>query len=559
MAEEIGVVLKAIDQFSSTLNDFNKKLTEIGDNQKKQADKMSGGFGNIKSAVMELLPTISALAVVNWAKGAIEDAEKFNESLRHLQSSLEAVGVDFAAKKGDILKWGEALQANTRFSDDQALTSLENLTKKTGDLTTAQKLSQLAMDLTVKYGGDLQDRVNSLGLAYIGNQRGILGLQKEFKGMLGDAKDGTEIFKKLSASVAGSAIAEDNLTSRTAKLTHEYEEQKKKIGQDLIPSAMSLTKAFEYAVVVFDDIVGADAIMYTALKTGLSGLVNVVKDGFGTILKIGQDAWNGIGEVAKKVLSGDFVGAYKSAGDAFNKMSSDAISGTNKIFKDMVTTGQQGTDSIKELLKGMGEEWDNVGKHATGALENIGGIVAKKTAEETKDTDNALKEQKRLYDKYQADIGGVFASNLEKTWKGQQGFTDFFKSTFDDMTDYALKKLAQIAGNALFNAVMSLLGIGTGGTTSGGSKGLLGLGGFLGIFASGGYIQDDGFAQLHKGEYVVPANQVNSNHQVTNNNNSAPNITINGYNKNPQELAQEIGLILQQNIRGRGQTPMTTS
>ena len=554
MAEEIGVILKAVDQFSATMDQFNKKLDDMQKGMKNAGANGKTAFDGLKSGIMSLLPSLSALAIINWTKGAVEDAEKYNESLRHLQAAVESTGADFNKQKKSIEDWAESIQKATRFSDDQAVNSLETLVKKTGDLTTAQKLSQLAMDLTVKYGGNLEDRVNSLGLAYIGNQRGILSLQKEFKGMLQGAEDGTEIFKRLTAQVAGAAEKSDVLTDRVAKLTHEYDEQKKKIGQDLIPSAMGLATAFEYLTVIFDDIIGAGAIMYTTIETGVKGLVSFVGDSFTTILRVGTDAWNGIGAIAKKVLAGDLTGAFKASGDAFNKITTDTKNGINQLYHDLVVSGTSGSMAIKQLLLDMQKEWDDVGAKATGVLTNLGGIIALETTKEIDARKKCLEEQKKLYEKYANDFSTIWADQIIKNINGQQGFSDTIKNAFDDMVSYIEKKLIELAANAVFGWLISLV---TGGASTVVGSAIAGATAGITGHANGGYINETGPALLHAGEYVIPAAQVNAQKQASITNNSmAPNITINGYNKDPNQLAEEIGLILQKTVRGMGQTGM---
>lgn len=552
MAEEVGVVLKAIDQFSGTLDAFNKKLDEIGANQKSQSEKMNGGFGDMKAGAMSLLSAFSALAVMNWTKEAIQEAEKYNQALVHLRSAVESTGADFNKEKASIETWSNAIQKATRFNDDQAITSLTELTKRTGDVATAQKLTQLAMDMTVKYGGNLEDRVNSLGLAYAGNKRGLMSLQKEFSGMISTGDNGTEMFKKLTAATQGYASVSNELTDSSAKLTNEYEDMKKKIGQQLIPVANGLMIALSAGLKALETVFIFVKTVVESLAVLIVGSAHLWATAFMDTFNIAKTVWTGIGDVIARVLKGDLAGAWNNIKTVTASVTSqmktgvldlkDSITDTAADFKGTWTTG---INDISGLWKDFGSTT------VPGVLQNIGGITAKETQKETATRQKALAEQYKLYEKFEADITGIWANNLDKLIKGTGNLGDFFKSTFDDMIGFALKKLEELAAMAVFTFVLDLI-------TGGGYSAAMNAGKALVGHASGGYIAESGPAYLHKGEYVVPANQVNSNHQVTNNTSVAPNITISGYNKSPQELAQEIGLILQQNVRGRGQTPMTT-
>ena len=550
MAEEVGVVLKAIDQFSGTLDSFNKKLDEIGANQKSQSEKMNGGFGDMKAGAMSLLSAFSALAVMNWTKEAIQEAEKYRQSLVHLRSAVESTGADFNKEKASIEEWSGAIQKATRFNDDQAIASLTELTKKTGDVTTAQKLTQLAMDMTVKYGGNLEDRVNTLGLAYLGNQRGLMSLQKEFGGMINQGENGTEMFKKLTEATQGYATVSNELTDNSAKLTNQYEDLKKKIGEQLIPISSGLMvalsaglkgleSAFKFVVVIVDELAQIVVGVASAITQTWVGLIQVAWNVFSTI-----------GSIIKKVFTGDLKGALND----FKTGSASTWALINASVDNVKTSVTDTAQSMsKTWTTGMGEItalWKDFGSSTVpGVLQNIGGVTARETQKETAIRQKALADQMKMYQKFEADITGILAGNLDKLVKGTADLGDFFKSTFDDMIGFALKKLEELAAMAIFTFVLDLI-------TGGGYSAAINAGKALVGHASGGYIAESGPAYLHKGEYVVPANQVNANHQVTNNTSVAPNITINGYNKSPQELAQEIGLILQQNVRGRGQTGM---
>ena len=552
MAEEVGVILKAIDQFSGTLNLMKKQLDDLADAQRQGQEKMKSGFTDLKSAAMSLLPAFSALAVVNWTKNAIMEAEKYNEALRRLGVAVTGTGANFAARKADIVKWADAIRETTRFTDDQAIASLETLARKTGDVTTAQKLTQLAMDVSVATGKDLSTITNQLGLAYQGNQRGLVGLQREFGAVLKDAKDGTQIFAKLTSLYGGMSQQENSLTSESKKLKNQWEELTKQIGGGLTPAAQGMMTVLSAGLNGFVTVFKFVKTIVEELGIAIVGFGHLVATIFAEELAIAGRVWTAIKEIIVKVLSGDFTGAFNTF-----KTSSAAV------WAQIKNGAQNVKDSVKDTAADMKLSWDtNLTEvialwkaHETGVaaiIKDIGGIKAQATRQE-------LDDEKAAYEKFRTDIGGILSSNIEKNIKAQAGFGDTMKGIFDDMVGYAQKKLAELAVNKVFDILTGILtGGALGGEETGGSKkGLFGMGGFLGIFASGGYIKDDGMAKLHKGEYVVPASQVNSNHQVNNNSTVAPTINIHGYQGSPEQLAEEIGLRLQKMVRGQGQTGMT--
>src|ERR1044071_512684 len=114
--------------------------------------KLGGEAGNL---LKSFLPLATAGGIIAFFANAVKGAEEENESLRRLKFTLESSGQSWDKNKQSIQDWSQAIQNSTRFSDSEALSSLDKLTRATGNAAQAQKAAQLAISLSVASGQDL--------------------------------------------------------------------------------------------------------------------------------------------------------------------------------------------------------------------------------------------------------------------------------------------------------------------------------------------------------------------------------------------------------------------
>lgn len=232
MAEDLklNVILK-VNKDTGQLEIVKQELAGVEESAKKAGDKSGELLGNLKS----LLPAFSALAVVKFLGDAVKEAEAGNEALRRLKFQLEASGESWNKNEQTILKWASTIQSSTRFADGQAYEALGKLIRVTGNLSQAQILSKLAMDISVATGKDLTGTVEQLSLAYQNNSRGILQLRREFSAQLGELRDGTSILNRLVELYGKAAEKEDSYTKTVAEAKHHWSDFIKLLGQQVLP------------------------------------------------------------------------------------------------------------------------------------------------------------------------------------------------------------------------------------------------------------------------------------------------------------------------------------
>ena len=98
-------------------------------------------------------------------KAAIEDEKAQLSLAQTLRNTVKATDAQIKATENYI----DATARATGVADDQLRPSLDRLVRSTGDLTKAQKLQQLALDISAGTGKDLATITEGLGKAYDGN------------------------------------------------------------------------------------------------------------------------------------------------------------------------------------------------------------------------------------------------------------------------------------------------------------------------------------------------------------------------------------------------------
>lgn len=208
-----------------------------------EGEKASGGFasklGGAKTAMLGVAGVAAGGAAVlfSWAQGAAEDEKAATALAKTAQNSAGATKEQTDALEDFITAQGKAFGV----ADDQLRPALDSLIRGTGDLSKAQKLSSLAMDISAATGKDLTSVSDALSKAY----NGQLGPLKKLDPALGDLiKSGAstdEVFGALSETFSGQAAASADTAAgkwQIAKL--QLSELQEEIGYKLLPVLAAL-------------------------------------------------------------------------------------------------------------------------------------------------------------------------------------------------------------------------------------------------------------------------------------------------------------------------------
>ncbi len=200
----------------------------------KQAREAESSFGSLAGSAKSLLGALgvgfSVAGAVAFFKASVAAIEEENEALRRLQFTVEATGKSFAGSQKKVEDFADEVQRTTRFSDTEALTTLEKFVRVTGDVGQAMEASRLAMNLSTRSGKDLAFTQGLVTDLLNGQQRALIQVNKEFGAFTGGAKDAQGALEALQRNFNGTASEQETVTLKNARLKNSFGELMDAVG-----------------------------------------------------------------------------------------------------------------------------------------------------------------------------------------------------------------------------------------------------------------------------------------------------------------------------------------
>ena len=228
-------ILADVDQLKKSLNSANADVegssNKLGDFSKKAGLAFAAAGAAAGAYAIKL--------AVDGVKAAIEDEAAQIRLATALKNATGATNEMIASVEKQILKTSLA----TGIADEKLRPALSRLALSTGDVTKAQELLSLALDISQATGKGLDSVANSLGKAFDGNTASLgklgIGLSSaELKAM-----SFTEVQGKLSDLFGGAAAANSKtFAGRLEILKVTFDEAKESIGARLLPIIQQLVE-----------------------------------------------------------------------------------------------------------------------------------------------------------------------------------------------------------------------------------------------------------------------------------------------------------------------------
>jgi len=223
-----GITIPLITEFKDTgikqaIKEF-KKLETAG--QKAQ-------FLIKKAAVPAAAALGAVTAVIGSAvQAAIEDQAAQASLARQIKASTKATDKQIAGVEEYISSLGQSVAV----SDGDARPALQALVVATKDVTKAQDLLNIAIDISAATSTDLASVSDALAKAYAGNMRGLQALSPELKTMIKDGASLEEVLATLETNFGGAGEAAANTAAGgMKKLGIAFDETKESIGMAFLP------------------------------------------------------------------------------------------------------------------------------------------------------------------------------------------------------------------------------------------------------------------------------------------------------------------------------------
>jgi len=315
------------------VDDLNKKLKAANGDVETSAGKLEK-FGKVAGAAfLAAAAAAGAYALkigVDGVKAALADEQSQVKLASALENATKATKAQIAATEDSIDKMARA----TGVADDNLRPALARLALSTGNVSKAQDLLSLALDISTQTGKPLEGVANALGKAYDGNSAalGRLGIgltAAELKAM-----SFTQVQTKLSDLFGGAAAKNaETFQGRMDRLKVAFDEGVETIGYKLLPIIQTLidiivnkvVPGFEKFVRIFDPLKQA----IDRNKESFQALGSFIVD---YIVPVFTVALGGAITFVAKIAAGvvDIVGGVINV---IRNLVSGAIDGINALIK----------------------------------------------------------------------------------------------------------------------------------------------------------------------------------------------------------------------------------
>ena len=217
------------------LSEYDAKGTKQARKDLAELEKNFGEFGKKAKEAFALAAVAATGMAVAFGVSAVKSAMAEQQAMAVLNNTLHnTVGANEAvmASTEAYIKQA-ALRYN--FTTDQLIPSLSTLVVATKDVSKAENLQHLAMDISIGRGKDLNAVSVALGKAYDGNFNALKRLQIPLSESIIKNKDFNAAIKELTASMGGNAAAAaDTFAGRVGRIGIAFDIVKKTIGNAII-------------------------------------------------------------------------------------------------------------------------------------------------------------------------------------------------------------------------------------------------------------------------------------------------------------------------------------
>ena len=343
-------LLADINDFTKNINKADNEVTGFGDKVTK--------FGKVAGAAF-LAAGVAAAAyatklAIDGVKAAIEDEAAQAKLATTLKNVTGATDDQIKATEDYILK--QSLLFGV--TDDELRPSLDRLTRATGDVTKAQKLQAIAIDISAGTGKSLQAVTEALSKAQEGNLAGLtrlgVGLTKaELSTLSFD-----QVTAKLASTFEGQAtIQADTFQGKMARLTIAFDEAKETVGsfildaitplvENIVTYIVPAVQAFANGIggegglkAVFMDIISVAKTILIPIFQGVQSVFNKVKDA----VMDNEDAFKALWSFTKNVLAPFMGGAFKVAFEVIGTVIGTTVSAVGKLISAFQTLFEWGS------------------------------------------------------------------------------------------------------------------------------------------------------------------------------------------------------------------------
>jgi hypothetical protein len=388
----MSVILNIVSAFDEKgIKKARQAFAQLETNTQKATYALSKYGG---PAAIAAIGAITA-GLTKAVKAAAED-QKSQEQLKiALENTVGANKAQVAAVEDSVT----ALMFQTATADDALRPALAKLVRATGDVTQAQRLLKIGLDVAAGSGRSLESVTTALSRAALGNFTALTRLGIPLDQNAVKAKDLDGVLSSLSGSFAGAATKNaQTFEGQVTTLKLALSELEETVGMQLIPTLS------DYASVLVN------------LTTDTAGAETASQKWFGRIT-------TGIGVLAKNTPA---LGPLLTAIGLVNK----EVGQQADYLKRLNSPTSNVTKVIKELT--VAQDDNTIKTKASSVAKDKASAAAKKHAAALAETKAAAKEAAQaIKDQLLAELDKATI----KLEKAQNAFDDFAKSVGSAVTE----------------------------------------------------------------------------------------------------------------------------
>jgi len=319
-------ILADVDQLKKSLAQANGDVDDSSSKMGEFSKKAGLAFAAAGAAAAAYAIKIG----VDGVKAAIEDEAAQVKLANALKSATGATEAQIKATEDQILKMSLA----TGVSDEKLRPALQRIALSTGDLSKAQDLLSVALDVSTSTGKPLEAVANAIGKAYDGNTAALgklgIGLSSaELKTM-----SFTDVQSKLTDLFGGAAAANaETYAGRLDRLKVTFDEAKETIGFKLLPI---IDKLVQFVVNEVVPALGSFADFFKPItdaieknkETFMTFIDFIQKYVVPVLVTVLGGAFKVVGEIAGGIIN--VIGAVISG---LNALISGAVAGINALIR----------------------------------------------------------------------------------------------------------------------------------------------------------------------------------------------------------------------------------
>lgn len=449
MAKSSASLLIAImgkDLASPSFKSVAQSMRKTGDAADNFGARVGRGFASLKgmgpAAIAGAVAGLGALATamaVDGVKAAIDE----ERAVQQLAMTLKSIGADDATEQ--VLGFVDATQRATGVADDQLFPALQKLAQATGDVTQAQELLQLALDVSAAGYGDVESVSRALSKASLGNVTALNRLGVPLSANARKAGNFQVAVEELQQQLGGrAAAAADTFGGRIARLSVAFDELKESFGEGFLSGLTGAEDATQDVSQAMKDLEGS--------AESAGRMIG------GVVQQVGSAAKALDGQATETERA---AGALELAQMALNLVLGPAVN----PFSDQNAAAREATDSTNQAATASFNLGTAIRTYATAsAAAKIDVDALVESMKDFQDQATSGVSNALTFNNALADLGELVVSDvkpgLDATGRGFDLLTSAGRdatSTFVNVAGQAAKAAQELAGDGNYEAAAQLL------------------------------------------------------------------------------------------------------